>query len=77
MSVTVAGIEARIKEYETAISNSLANHNGLVGALSELQRILSVAKDVAEVVAPAVEPVLAEIENVVGEVDNALSPAAS
>lgn len=58
-------IEARIKEYETAIANSAANHSGLVGGLNELKNMLSIATKVVEVVDPALAPVLEAAETVV------------
>ncbi len=60
----IASIEARIKEYETAISNSLANHNGLLGGLNELKSLLEVAGKVVEVVDPSAVPVVSIVEEV-------------
>ena len=69
----IASIEARIKEYESAIANSLANHNGLLGALNELKTLLGVASTVAEVIAPELAPALSEAESIVSEIDSAVS----
>lgn len=53
----IGTIEEHIKEYETAIANSLANHNGLLGGLAALQRTMKV-----------IEPMLSEVSPVGGHI---------
>jgi len=69
----VASIEARIKEYEAAVANSLANHNGLLGALNELKNLLHLSSSVAEAVAPESE--VAQALEVAEQVVDAVAPA--
>jgi hypothetical protein len=73
----IASIEARIKEYETAIAQSLANHNGLLGALNELKTLLGMATKVVEVVDPALAPALNVANEVVNTVDGAVQSVES
>ena len=68
-------IEARIKEYETAIAKLVTDHTAFTGALNELKGVLNVAKEVAGVVAPGAEPVIATISEVVDVADAALNGA--
>jgi phage-related protein len=70
-------MEARIKEYETAIATSLANHNGLLGALAELKNVLTIAAPVVEALVPSASAIINTVENVVNDVDNAVEPAVS
>lgn len=54
-------ILARIKEIETAIQNSLNNHNGLLGMLSEAKFYLDAITKAADVIVPGT-PVDAAID---------------
>lgn len=73
----VASIEARVKEYEAAIATSLANHNGLLGALTALKNILTIAAPVVEALDPSASSIVNTVENVVNDVDNAVEPSVS
>lgn len=55
--MSLQAIEDRIKEITAAIEQSAANHNGLLGRLSEAQHLLSVVAAVVPCVEPAVEVV--------------------
>lgn len=68
-------VEGHIKEYETAITNSLANHNGLLGGLAALQRTLGVLTPIIESLEPSVAPIMDVVDAVVTDVEN-LIPAA-
>ncbi len=65
----VGTIEEHIKEYETAIANSLANHNGLLGGLASLQRALAAVKPLVEEVSPAGEHVLEVVDAVITDIE--------
>lgn len=65
MSVTLEHIEARIKEYETAITNSASNHNSLLGGLAELKNMLTAFAPVVEAIDPEAAPVVEAVESVV------------
>lgn len=67
--MSLQAIEDRIKEITAAIEQSAANHNGLLGRLSEAQHLLSVISEVAPNVAPAVE-VIEAVEAVVKSVSS-------
>lgn len=54
-------IEARIKEIETAIQNSLNNHNALLGMLTEAKFYLDAITKAADVIVPGT-PVDAAID---------------
>lgn len=71
MALTMATIEARVKEIESAIAQSLANHNALLGALSEAKNVLHIITEVADVVVPgsAEVAVLSNVENVIDAID--------
>jgi len=62
--MSLQAIEDRIKELTNAIDQSAANHNSLLGRLSEAQHLLSVFAEVAPNVAPAVE-VIEAVESAV------------
>ena len=68
-------IEGHIKEYETAIQNSLANHNQLLGGLASLQRTLGVLTPIIESLVPSAAPIVDVVDAVVTDVEN-LIPAA-
>lgn len=75
MTLTIAAIEERIKNYEKAIEQSLANHNAMVGALQELKNLLDITVKVADVVAPA--SVVTEALNAADELANTAENAIS
>lgn len=52
MSLDITAIEKRIQEIEGAIAQSLANHNALLGALSEAKYVLNMMSELANAVAP-------------------------
>ena len=68
MALNMASIEARVQEIENAIAQSLANHNALLGALSEAKNMLHMMAEVANVVAPE-SPVTAVIDTVEHVID--------
>lgn len=67
MPLTPESISERIKQLENAISQSLANHNALVGALQEAKSFLTIASDVVNVIAPnSIEAtILNEVESII------------
>lgn len=65
-------IEARIKEYEGAITKLVNDHTSLTGALTELKNLLAIAEDVAEVVAPQIEPFFDAAGKVVEIIEDAI-----
>lgn len=67
-------IESHIKEYETAVANSVTNHHGLVGGLSALQRTFGVLRPIIESLVPASAPVIDVVDAVVTDVES-LIPA--
>lgn len=74
----IEAIEARIKDITAALEQSLANHNGLLGRLSEAKDLLAIMQKTAETVAPIAEavahaipeaaPIATEVADVAGEV---------
>lgn len=67
--------ETHIKEYESAISNSLANHNGLLGGVAALQRTLSVIKPLIETFVPSSAPMIEVMDAVASDIEVLASPA--
>lgn len=53
--MSLASFEARLKEIEAAIVQSLANHNALLGRHAELKHLIGAAGSVDPVVESAVE----------------------
>ena len=50
--MTLAAIEERVKQIATAVEQSLASHNALLGRLAEAQHLYSVVKEASAAVAP-------------------------
>jgi len=63
-------LKMRIKEIETAIEQSLVNHNGLLVRVDEAKHFLDMATKAADVIAPAspVTNVLDVADHIVDEV---------
>ncbi len=74
MSFSLDTITARIKQYEQAIEQSLANHNSLLGGLAELKSLLTVATNVIDTVAPGSKA--ADALNIADEVMDVVDPIA-
>ena len=76
MSLTIETVEARIKEIEQAIAQSLANHNALLGGLSATQDILHMMKAGLDVVMPGtpVDTVVDTMSKVVDAIEDAVAP---
>ena len=70
MALNMSAVEARIQEIENAISQSLANHNALLGALSEAKNMLHMMSDIVDAVAPGsvVADVMDAVEHVIDAV---------
>ena len=77
MSITIASIETRIKEYEAEIVKIVATHSSLMGGLNELKQLLTLVSPVIDTLAPAAEPVLNIANEVVDGLDSIASPVAS
>lgn len=75
MSNFIADLKARVQQLEAAVAQSLANHNALLGSLSEIRYVLSMATDVADVLDPNLGTALKTAQTVVNEVDSVLTPA--
>lgn len=58
-------LEARVKELESALEQSVGNHNALLGRLAEAKHFLSMAADIAPIVMPEAVPVIQEAEHIV------------
>ncbi len=71
MVLNVASIETRVQEIENAIAQSLANHNALLGALSEAKNMLHMITEVVDAVVPnsPEAAILNTIEHVIDAVD--------
>lgn len=52
MSLSIASIEERVKEIETALQQAVAHHSALTVALSEAKYYLDLATKTANVIAP-------------------------
>lgn len=65
-------LEERAKEYEAAIEKSLANHNGMLGALAELKNMMAIATPVVDAIMPSAAPAMATAETVISEAETAL-----
>jgi hypothetical protein len=63
-------IEMHIKEYETAIANSLANHHNLLGGLAALQRTLGVVSPIIESLVPSIAPVSNVVDEVITDIES-------
>lgn len=72
MSLTIESLKSRIAEYEQEIAKTVNTHATLVGGLNELNQLLSLAGDVAEVLDPEAAVVIEEANEVVNEVVNAV-----
>jgi len=72
MSLTIESLKSRIAEYEQEIVKTVNTHATLVGGLNELNQLLSLAGDVAEVLDPEAAVVIEEANEVVNEVVNAV-----
>jgi hypothetical protein len=68
-------IKDRAEELENSISQSLANHNALIGALNEIRSMVNIFSEIAGTVMPSspVTTVLKEASSVVDKVDNVLT----
>jgi len=58
-------LQMRIKEIESFLEQSAANHNGLIGRLNEAKHLLDMATKAADVVAPE-----SEVTKVIDAVDH-------
>ena len=67
-STFIANLEAKIKQYETQVQQSIMNHNALLGALQSTKEALVEAHTLVNAVAP--DSSLDETLNVVEEVAN-------
>lgn len=67
--------EEHIKEYETAITNSVSNHHNLLGGVQALQRTLGVVKPLLEAMIPAVAPALEVADEVITDIEELISPS--
>ncbi len=67
MALNMSAIESRVQEIENAIAQSLANHNALLGALSEAKNMLHMMSEVVDLVAPdsSVAAVIDAVEAVI------------
>lgn len=74
MSDLAQKIQERIQQLEAAITQSLANHNALLGALSEVKHVLTLVSEVSEAIAPAspISAAIATASTIVNEADSAL-----
>jgi hypothetical protein len=71
MALNMSAVETRVKEIESAISQSLANHNALLGALSEAKNMLHMMSELADAVAP--DSVVADVIDAVEQIVDAVS----
>lgn len=60
----VTAIEKRIADLTKAVEQSIANHNALLGRLSEAQHVLSIVLEAAEAIAPVIETAVEAVESV-------------
>ena len=76
MSIDVKTIEARVKQLENQIQQSIANHNILQGAVAEAKYWLGLATTAATVAAtivPAIAPVATALDTVDGVVNSVVN----
>ncbi len=71
INVLIENLKSRAGQIEQAVSQSLANHNALLGQASEVKYLLDMATKLADEIAPG-SPITAAI-NVVDEIVDAMA----
>lgn len=67
--------EDHIKEYETAITNSVSNHHNLLGGVQALQRTFGVVKPLLEAMVPSMTPALEVVDEVITDIEELVTPS--
>ena len=77
LSVFMSTLEAKAKELETTVAQSVANHHSLTGYAQAIKEVLTALGPIVEAIEPSSVPVINSVEAVIDAVDSSVTESAS
>ncbi len=77
LSSFISTLEAKAKELETTVAQSVANHHSLTGYTQAIKEVLASLAPIVEALEPSAIPVINAVETVVDAVDSSMTEPAA